>query len=360
MNKLKITKFSFLILIITFFSQNVFSNTLFGGIEIGSKGVKVTILDVENAKNNIFKQKEFWTENVGIAKGISINGSLNLEDIEKAGNVVLANYNKLLKEFKIEDKNIFIVASSGVGMANNTDVLVAKIKELTNKDLEIISSKLESKLLFRGCISQKNYNNSLLIDIGGGNTKGGFVEIHNGNVNVFHPMNLDLGTMTLTERINKQLEGDYDMLLYKEKLAENNAFVNNAVKNMFLERPEFSKKKNIYLSGGAVWAFVTLSQIKSKDDNFIEFKYEDVLKFATKLINNYGEFSDLADTDKEVERVLKTYSQKHLFAGCSLLLKSLENINDLDNKKIYFIKQGQAAWIMSYVADSAKGSKVIY
>ena len=106
------------------FSYSSYSQ-LYGGIEIGSKGVKMTVLEVENLKKNNYDVKEFWTENVGIATGISIDGTLFKEDIERAVAVVLLNYNKMLTEYKIEDKNIFIVASSGVGLATNTAEMMA-------------------------------------------------------------------------------------------------------------------------------------------------------------------------------------------------------------------------------------------
>jgi hypothetical protein len=54
----------------------------------------MTVLDVESIKRNTYDVKEFWTENVGIAAGISQDGTLFKEDIEKAGTVVLNNYKK--------------------------------------------------------------------------------------------------------------------------------------------------------------------------------------------------------------------------------------------------------------------------
>jgi exopolyphosphatase/pppGpp-phosphohydrolase len=190
-------------LIITFILSYSVQAQLYGGIEIGSKGIKMTILEVENLRRNTYDVKEFWTENVGIAAGIGIDGALLKEDIERAGAVVYTNYLKMLTEYKIEDKNIFIVGSSGVGLANNTNDLVVKIKELTNKRIEIISSSLEAKLLLRGCIPPKNYLNSVIIDIGGGNTKGGYAKEING-ASVFFPISCDLGTVTLSEIINKK------------------------------------------------------------------------------------------------------------------------------------------------------------
>lgn len=92
----------------------------------------------------------------------------------------------MISKFRIEEKNVFIVASSGVGMAKNTEALVKKIKLLTNKKLNIVSSSLEARLLLKGCIPPKNYRNSMILDIGGGNTKGGYIDDINGRIFFFH------------------------------------------------------------------------------------------------------------------------------------------------------------------------------
>ncbi len=350
---------SIILLLFLLFSNTIFSNTLFGGIEIGSKGVKITVIDVENAKKNLFTLKEFWTENVGIAKGISIDGNLGLEDIDTASKIVFANFVKLSNEYHIDVNNIFIVASSGVGLAKNTDVLTNKIKELTKKDMEIISSKLEAKLLFRGSIAQKFYNNSLILDIGGGNTKGGFIENYNGDNSVFFPLNLDFGTVTLTEKINKKVKNQNDIVEYSDLVFSQNKDLSILINKMYDERSASRKKVNVYMSGGAVWAFFTLTNGLAKD-NFAQFTYGDVQYYDAFLKNNFKKFEDLASTDKEVEKVLKTYSQKYLITANDLLLKTLENLGDIESKKLYFVKQGQIAWLLSYVADSAKGAKPVY
>ena len=138
-----------------------FYSQLYAGIEIGSKGIKMSIINVTNVKRGIYTVNDFWTENVGIARGISIDGNLAEEDIAKACKIVQKNYTKIRTELKVEDKNIFIVASSGVGMAKNTSRLVSKIKEITKKDLDIISSQLEAKLLLKGCILLKMHKTHL-------------------------------------------------------------------------------------------------------------------------------------------------------------------------------------------------------
>ncbi len=335
------------------------SQARYGGIEIGSKGIKVTVIEVKNIKKGIYDIKDFWTENVGIAKGISINGNLAQADVDKAGEVVLSNYQKLLNEQKVDDDKIFIVASSGVGMAKNTDILVNKIFDLTKKNIEIISSQLESKLSFKGCIPPKLYNNALLIDIGGGNTKGGYIDVINDENTVFFPINLNLGTVTLTEKINKK--GNVEQInQFTNESITYRKILEAEVVEMLKQRPLTMSKKNIYTSGGAVWAFYTLHSGGAATENYNIYTLEDVQDYNELIQYNYAKFIEMAKSDTEVAAVLKTYSQKHLISANNILLTTLQNIPNIADKKIVFAKQGQIAWLLSYVADSAKGAKVIY
>lgn len=331
---------------------------LYGGIEIGSKGIKMTVLQVENIRRNTYDVKEFWTENVGIAAGIGIDGLLLKEDIDKAGEVVLKNYKRMLTEYKIEDKNIFIVGSSGVGLANNTNDLVVKVKELTNKKIEIISSSLEAKLLLRGCIPPKNYLNSVIIDIGGGNTKGGYAKDIN-DASVFFPISCDFGTVTLTEIINKKCK-QKTVFEFNENLFDYLPTIRESFKKMYTSRPESQDKSNIYISGGAAWAFYTLLNGTKAEENFTQVQYDDILAIRTIAENNYQRFVSNAETNPEMQKVLKTYQQKSLIAAFNLLETSLEVVPNIQNKKIFFAKQGQIAWLVSYVFDNAKGVKQVF
>jgi hypothetical protein len=113
------------------------------------------------------------------------------------------------------------------------------------------------------------------------------------------------------------------------------------------------------MSGGAVWAFYTLSNGAAKE-TFNKFNLEDVLNYDAVLKNNFRIFEELAKTDKDVERVLKTYSQKYLISASNILLVCLEAIPDINDKKLYFAKEGQIAWLVSYIADRSKKVKKIY
>ncbi len=353
-------KLSILILFLTAYFNC--SAQLYGGIEIGSKGIKMSVINVENVKKGIYTVREFWTENVGIARGIEIDGKLAPEDIDKAINKVTKNYAKLKTDFLVDDKNLFVVASSGVGMASNTDVLAKRVKEAINKDLEIITAKLEAKLMLKGCIPPKYYTNSLILDIGGGNTKGGYVETFSEDNNlVFIPVSLPLGTITLTEKLIKKSQKQTISLLEYNDISFNYLpSLREQTAGMFKANTKFSEKQNVYLSGGAVWAFYTLFNEMAAKENFNEMKYEDIIFYKTSIENNYNKYEILAGQNPEIDKVLKTYSQKHLISAGNLLATLIECLPNYKNKKLYYVKQGQIAWLLSYVADAAKGAKVIY
>ncbi|MCL9809279.1 Ppx/GppA phosphatase family protein [Flavobacterium luminosum] len=334
------------------------NKNLFAGIEIGSKGIKMTVLDINNIKKGDFTIKTYWSENVGIAKNISIDSTLAKEDIDRGAAVVLANYKKIKDELKVPDENIFIVGSSGVAMAKNTKDLTDKVKLLTQKDLDFIDAQTEGKMLLKGCIPPIDYENSMVLDIGGGNTKGGYVDILNNENFVFFPLNLNYGTITLTEAVNKKTRNN-DISEYNNKSFGYLPVLREQVTAMYNSRPVALKKEKIYLSGGAVWAFYTLYNGVAKE-TFNEFKLEDVINYDAILKNNFKKFEEMAKTDKDVERVLKTYSQKYLISGSNILLVCLEAVPHINEKKLYFAKEGQIAWLVSYIADRSEKVKKVY
>jgi hypothetical protein len=67
------SKLHFLIGIMAFLCNSIHSDakepTIYGGIEIGSKGIKMTVLDVGNIKKGDYTVKSFWTEKLELQKG---------------------------------------------------------------------------------------------------------------------------------------------------------------------------------------------------------------------------------------------------------------------------------------------------
>lgn len=354
-------KISLLIIFNILFSFESFSQkNLYAGIEIGSKGIKISVIDVNNIKKGDYDIISYWTENVGIAKGISVDGNLAEGDINRAGAIVFENLTKIRNKYNVIDENIFIVGSSGVALANNTQALIDKVKVLTNKDLEFISAETEGKMLLKGSIPPTEYQDAIILDIGGGNTKGGYVDVQNDNKFEFFPLKLDYGTITLTEAINKTIVNvkDADNIeVYKEKSFAYAPLLREKIKEILNTKPLSLQKKKIYLSGGAIWAFTTLYYNNENDDHFVPLKMEDILYYDAILKNNFIKYENLAKTDKNADKVINTYNQRHLISANNILIACLESIPDLKSKKIYFAKEGQIAWLVSYVVDRSKKVK---
>lgn len=346
------------ILVNLFFSVNSFSQkSIYAGIEIGRRAIKVSVLDVNNIRKADYKILSFWTERIPFADHIGANGQLTPEDINKTSVIVVDQLKKIRADYKILDENIFIVAAPVFASASNVDVLKNKIKMLTDKNLDVLNVNEEAKTLVKGAMPPVDYANAFLLDIGAQTTKGGYIDELEDNKLEFIPLELDFGTMTLTDAVKKTVANPNqanDMSTYQEKSFDFNPILRKKVKELMDANPPLAKKDKVYLSGGAVWAFSTLYYNENVKEHYIALTMEDIINYDAILKNNFNKFTNLAKTNKEAERVLKTYDQAYLISANNILTTCLEGIPNLNAKKVYFVKDGQVTWLISYIADRSK------
>lgn len=348
----------FFILLNLFFTLNSFSQkSIYAGIELGRRAIKVSVLDVNNIKKADYKILSFWTERIPFADHISAAGELTAEDITRTSNTVVDQLKKIRAEHKILEENIFIVAAPVFESARNIDVLKNKISSLTNKELEILDVHEEAKTLVKGAIPPVDFANAFLLDIGAQTTKGGYIDELKDNKLEFVPLALDFGTMTLTDAVEKTVVNKSqinDMSTYQEKSFDFNPVLRKKTKELFDANPTLEKKDKLYLSGGAVWAFSTLYYNENVKEHYVALSLQDVIDYDAVLKNNFTKYTTLAKTNKEAARVLSTYDQKYLISANNILVTCLESIPNLASKKIYFVKEGQVTWLISYIADRSK------
>lgn len=342
-----------------FFSINSFSQkNVYAGIEIGRRTIKVTVLEVNNIKKADYKIVHYVNEEgLNFAKNITAYGELTQEDINKASSIVFNHLSQIRAKFNINEENIFLVASSVFASARNLDVLKNKIATLTNKNLDVININEETRMLVKGAIPPVDYPNAILLDIGAVSTKGGYIDELGDNKLEFMPLELDFGTMTLTDAVKKTVANQKEatnMSVYQEKSFDYNPVLRKKVKEMLDSNPLLQKKEKIYLSGGAVWAFTTLYFNENTKDHYIPFNLEDIMNYDAVLKNNFSKYSNLSKTDKEAARVLNIYDQKYLISANNILLTLVEGIPNSDKKKIYFVKEGPIIWLISFIADRTK------
>lgn len=342
--------FSCFLTVITY-GQNVYA-----GIEIGGKGVKVSVIKIIDLEVGEFEVVKTWSRNTNITKNIDKEGNLQKSDIDETSYVVLDLMIQIKREYKINDTNLFIVASSSVATATNKESLAEKIKLLTTKKLDFITSSVESKLIIKGSIPQRDYLNSVILDIGSGSIKGGVIELDKNKNYAFSPFGTKFGTTNLTQKIKNKINDSNDDKLYIDELLKFKDSLSLTMKTMFDNVPMAKDKENVYIIGGAAWAFVTLTKPEEKEA-YQPFLQRELIEYSDKLLNHYDEFIKTEYVNKEYERVIKAFSKQNLISGCLLMNQLVANMNNPSQKKYYFVRQGQVAWLIAYVVDVAREKK---
>lgn len=343
------------------------NSAVYTGIEVGSKGVKLSVVEIgRNAQSrgafNILKDTSINTDFISFSQSTfqaTLAGLYNL-------------YSSATGDYKIPSKNIFTVISSGVKMQAEKedktnwineliDSFKLKIKE-PERQVVVIDVRQEARLSHLGIIPDARRYNTFLIDIGSGNTKGGYFP--NGNTNDFKLFQLNWGTKTIANATEKRLEEDksldnFDKQLYRVLSGAEHSDIIYAVN----ESGSYPVSDNVAFSGGIAWSVATLMYPELIDNSVISVSFDEVSKFSERLFKDYASLSDveivnnLKDKNldktaiaKEVKRVHQVFDQKSLMSGTGLLLKLMRQFESIYEKKQFFlVKNGQVGWISAYV-----------
>ncbi len=157
-----------------------FDNSIvYAGIEVGSKGVKMSLLELgkdpsSGGSFNILKDSSVNTDFISFTQptfSATLNGMSDL-------------YSTVLTKYNIPSNRIFTVVSSGVKLQaekesktnwvnNLVDSFKLKIKDPQRK-VEVVDPLQEARLSHLGIVPPSKRFSTFLIDIGSGNTKGGY------------------------------------------------------------------------------------------------------------------------------------------------------------------------------------------
>ncbi|HKC34929.1 MAG TPA: hypothetical protein VKB95_02670 [Chitinophagaceae bacterium] len=342
------------------------NSTVYTGIEVGSKGVKMSMVELgKNAQSN---------GSFNILKDTSVNTdfiSFNEPTFSATLNALCGLYATAQKEYKIPDKRIFTAISSGVKMQAEKDEKTELVKTLIDsfrnrindqsKQVVVIDVKQEALLSHLGIVPESRRYSTFLIDIGSGNTKGGYFPY--GNTKDFYLFQLNWGTKSTSNAAEKRLEEDKSLGNYQKQLARVLAQAENSdIIYAVNSSGAYPLSDYIAFSGGAAWAAATLMHPELVDNAVISVSFDEVVKFYEKLYTNFSSYSpeNLAkvSTDetekaaimKAAKTVHAVFDQKSLMAGSGLLLKIMRQFASIyETKQFYLVKNGQVGWISAYV-----------
>jgi exopolyphosphatase/pppGpp-phosphohydrolase len=328
-----------------------------GGIEIGGSGVKVTVLEVREGS----PWKRVYGKSYKTTLSVLEKDSFRQDAIDETVKHIGEAHDLLRDKYKIPPERIHLVGSSGVPKANNRDELVAALKKRTSKEIRFIDERTEVELGIRGIIPPDLQGSALSLDIGSGNTKGGYFD---GDMLFFAA--IPLGTVTFSESIKAGMkEKDESFATVAERLRETKliAPLSKGAKAM----PELAKRKKLYLSGGMVWAMVTLVRPEATDDAYVTLTLDDVKAFRKKVnsakkgeieidVSKISEEGAKLRAKAEATTVNKVYSRENLQAGVELL-DALSEAFSLREKEIIFPRNAAYGWLGAYVAGAEKDKR---
>jgi len=324
--------------------------TVYGGVEIGSKGVKAQAYKIALKDDEFYDLNEILRESINttIISGVKESGKFSKEGIEETAQAVKTFVDKL-KEKSVPSENIFIVASSAIASVENKDELANRVKELTGYDLEFLTVKDEVLFSIAGSVPPKYFYNSILVDIGSGNTKIGYLEKVGNSTNVKN-FEIPYGTVSLTEKANKgkNFQNELTSILNNEVVP--------GLKKESQKNPAYVNRKNVFLVGGIVWANTTLQKPSQIEDAYVKLNLEDIKTFTQNIRKNPDKVlnPDLSKlkpelrekAKKQIDKVKDVFTAENLYSG-SMLLETIGKTWGFDKKNLKFPRYGN--WLVGYV-----------
>jgi hypothetical protein len=331
---------------------------LYGGIEIGSKGIKYSIIKVKR-KNGVssFTSLKDGSNNVTIIEDFSNTSISKTVDAVKAFKDSISNYT-----IKIPPENIFIAVSSGVKEA--ADKMPGKQTELeqalTNglpdygKKIQFLTACEEGNLTIKGVVPSKFLYKCSLIDIGSGNSKGGYREQGEKAAECF---SLPWGSVTFANKFkDKENKVAYAEQFFKENISDQ-------ISSEIRKSPGLTNRAYTYFNGGIIWAMCNYLHPERVNEDFTEFTKGDIDKFLNLASTNYNllitpDLSRISDEDvfnsanKQIARTKSTFNQDNIIAGALILKGIVDQLESTGPQKRYaFARYGYVGWISGYIVN---------
>ncbi|MFN8250355.1 MAG: tetratricopeptide repeat protein [Ferruginibacter sp.] len=332
---------------------------LYAGIEVGAKGIKLSVIEVK-----LNKERQF---DYTLKADTSINtdaASLSYQSEKESRDAITILMDIAVNRFNIVPKRTYIVVSSGLKQEldkyEKVDYFTQVIRP-KNLDTAIhisyINPEQESELSFTGIVPQKNKFANNQLDVGSGNTKGGFFS----KERKFIPVNFSLGTKSFQRLIEGKTGSGADAFvktadqLFRDSL-------NKVIIDELVSKADFKSRDVIYLSGGIVWCMATLLHPQSAAiNNYTEISSADISEFRRRVAMDYSSlvkpdlsfiksYEDLVTTEKNLNRAINTYDQKAMQAGSIWLDELVKQINTINpGKKFIYPKYAYVGWISGYI-----------
>ncbi len=328
---------------------------LYAGIEIGSKGVKGMVVEISPTdKEGFYNLNEIMRHNINtsIISGVAKTGMFKDDAIEETATAVKKIMDIIVERANIKKEDIHIVGSSALAYVQNAGTLEVRVNKLTGSNMGFAYKDTEVLYGLIGSVPNKHQASALLIDVGSGNTKFGYL-VDEGKRTV--SAELPYGTVSLTDEAKKANSSGANYPSTLSGISANK--LAPLLKQESTKNPPILERAPVFMVGGAVWAMATILYPENQD-TFMRIKTEDINRFYDMAVKKKnGIFNvDLskiknkearANAEKQVNSVKKVFTADNIMAGATILKSISENLK-LNGREIYFSRYG--SWLFGYIS----------
>jgi Ppx/GppA phosphatase family len=326
-----------------------------GGIEIGSKGVKMTVLEIGDDPAAPPKEIGTAIADTTIASGVAKTGKYAPAAIEETAAAAAGFAKTMTGKLGVAPGNILVIGSSGLPAASNRQDLVDAVKKATGLPaMEFISVEREIDLTIAGLVPKAEWATAALIDIGSGNTKGGLFGPDGRATHISVP----LGSVTFADRVSKDAGGKP---FAEAAEALRPSLLEAPLAEQVKAHPELASRKVVFLAGGAPYAMTTLMHPEAILQERVTITAAEIADYLKRLRAAQGlptpDFAAIADTavraaaEKEYRNVGNKFKRENLIAGAELM-GALVSTMGLEDKTLVFDRNSATAWLRAFLNPS--------
>jgi tetratricopeptide (TPR) repeat protein len=332
----------------------------YAGIEIGAKGIKLSILSVQL---NSAGEVEYV-----LKSDSSVNpepAAFTPQSMQESADALSKFINIAKTHFGIADENIYVVISSGLkaelDKKNKSAEFIKAVTPVTvpaGFSIKSVSSAEEAELAVLGTVPPKRRYSTSLLDVGSTKTNGGyFMDASQSFDAVYFPV----GTKSFTAMVkSKSPSNMFEFANIADKLWKDS--LSQMVRDELGRKAGLRNRSATYLGGGIVWCIATYLYPEKIDDNYVELTPEDIRRFLSMVVSNYTkaiqpDISNISrekvmlDARKTISRAQDTYDQQSLIAGAVWIDGMMKELNTTQPvKRFYFSKYAYVGWISGYIS----------
>jgi len=349
----------------------------YGGVEIGSTGVKMVGVEYVKTDEGITETLLDEPTEANLKLGDLKSGASDFDDraLEKVADQV-NDYFIALGKLGVPRENLYVACSSGVlspfndkeRKQRNQNQLANAVHEKTGKDAAFIDAHDEAQFSFQELVPAAEWTQSVLLDVGGGNIKGGGYA----RKDLFLDFHVDAGYTLFEKKVTADKRPGESFADAAVRLRDTE--VRDPLRNE-QDVAQLKDRPKVYLLGGPPWAMATYvrptefyapSKAGTKDSYLRKLQASDIQTFdelvRTKkpadiktdvkvLVAGSGD--DLVKAVNEnVDKIQKEVFKNpdRLIGGAQILLVlDQEFALTAANKEVRSFRYGQAAWLLGYL-----------